>query len=83
MKYEPIIECVAGEQWRYHVSSKSNPDQSHLCDLTENFPLGECGCSDYTCRRLPNFRKTGNPVRCIHLNACRETIMNFLVKQSL
>lgn len=82
MKYDPVVECVPGEAWRYFVNSKSSPDQRHLVDLTDNFPLGSCGCADYVCRRLPNYRKTGNPIRCLHLNAARELIVNYLIKSS-
>lgn len=77
-----IVECVAGEDFRYWVSSNANPEARHLVDLVENFPLGECGCPDFVCRRLPAYRKTKIIKRCRHLEAAREQIMNHLIRQS-
>lgn len=68
----PKVEPIPGEPFRYWVKSNRAGAEPHLCDLESRWPLGECSCPDYSCRRWPNFKKTLYPVRCIHLTAALE-----------
>lgn len=81
-KDDPIIEAT-GAMWEYFVHSASNPNgQFHVVTLNENAPLGLCTCIDFTCRRLPAFRKTGKIVRCWHINAVRERVLNYVISNA-
>ena len=48
----------------------------HMVDITENAPLGGCGCTHHQCRAIPAWRKDGVINRCAHLKAVIEFIFN-------
>ena len=71
MKPEPNIrpDRMHGVFW---VASSTNPQQEHMVDITEERPLGACGCTRYVCYTLPHYTKTGEIKRCRHLEAVKE-----------
>ncbi len=54
-----------------------------MVDLAAKYPLGECSCADWQCRRFPAFKKTLKPERCRHLIAAREAYLNRHIRSSL
>lgn len=75
------VSFLAGEFTRAHVESWSEGDKPHLVDLASHYPLGECSCRDWQCRRLPEWRKTLKSVRCRHLEAAREALLNRILRE--
>lgn len=74
------VTFLHGEELRAQVESWSVPGEHHMVDLSSYQPLGECSCTDFSCRRLPEFKKTGKPVRCRHIVAVREAYLNRLIQ---
>lgn len=79
MSAEHIIEAT-GAKWEYRVSSAKNPEQFHLVQLDENWPAGVCTCAQWVCRVNPSNRKTGGVMRCRHILAAREVLLNFVIQ---
>ena len=63
------IEPISGEHWRFMVSSEGRDDSTHVVDLTSNDGVGECSCEDWTFRKFPHWRKTGEVTECKHITA--------------
>lgn len=68
-----------GAEWEYRVSSFSTPGQWHIVSLSDNHPYGTCTCPSHICRLYPQHRKTGSMKRCVHLQACRDAVVNYIV----
>ena len=60
------------ERGVFWVESTSNPEQEHRVDITEDMPLGGCGCAHFVCVVHPMWKRTGQIHRCRHLEAVRE-----------
>ena len=74
------VTAIQSEYGRYHVESWSKAGETHLVDLCARYPLGRCSCMDYQGRRWPEFKTTLKPVRCRHLTAAREAMLNSLIR---
>lgn len=75
------VSFLPGEFGRATVESWSRPGESHMVDLTERQPLGNCSCETYQCRLWPEFKKTLKPVRCRHITAVREAMLNRHIRE--
>jgi len=64
------VTAIPGEVFRYHVQSKSNPNQTHMVDLIE----GQCSCVSWTCRQKKYREIYGKPFECCHLKAAWEQV---------
>lgn len=61
----PLVSPIPNENYRFTVASRSG-DRPHICDLESCFPLVECTCRDWVCRRYPAFKKSGIAEPCVH-----------------
>jgi hypothetical protein len=67
---------------RFFVASDSRPDERHLVDLGENFPLGKCMCEQFSFRVQPIIDKgqtVAVSMRCKHIEAAREYLLAKLI----
>lgn len=76
------VSFLNGEFGRATVESWSKAGEHHMVDLTEYQPLGRCSCADWQCRRFPEWKKTLKPVRCRHLTAAREALLNRIIREA-
>jgi hypothetical protein len=75
------VTFIPGEPFRGTVESWSRPGESHMVDLSERQPLGQCSCEAYSCKIWPEFKKTLKPVRCRHITAFREAYLNRHIRE--
>ena len=75
------VTFLKGEPFRAQVESWSRPGEHHMVDLSAYQPLGECSCENFSCVRLPEWKKTLKPVRCRHLVAAREAYLNRHIRE--
>lgn len=73
------IEPVPGERGRFYAPSDSGRG-TYVVDLTEAKP--SCNCTDYTARRIPAYKKSGNieDLYCKHIKRAREFIFQQYIK---
>ncbi len=64
------VTAIPHENFRYHVQSKSNPNQTHMVDLISS----ECSCISWTCRNKEYTKRTGRPFECCHQQAAWQQV---------
>ena len=84
-KSTATVTPLAGEWFRFHVTSMSQPEFPHLVDLEPFGWNGQCSCEHFRFRLQPGLSKgeikPGRAGRCRHLRLARETmLMDLLVK---
>lgn len=77
-KVDPLdvlaVTPIDGEMGlRYNVSSRSDPENPRVVDLSFHGGSGSCSCPDFGCRRWPAI-KEGKPLfrkatTCVHIQA--------------
>lgn len=75
------LTWIEGEFGRFRAESWSRPGEHHMVDVCARHPLGRCTCEAYSCRHWPEFKKTLKPVRCRHLIAAREALLNRILAE--
>lgn len=73
---------------RWHVTSDSRPDETHVVDVLAFNGFGECSCEHFQYRMLPELQKAaaGEHVtlsRCKHIEAAREAFADFMIQKLL
>lgn len=69
---------------RWWVSSQSRPDVEHLVDLMFYHQIGKCTCERFSFGLEPIARLATRPtdnLRCKHIRAAREALMDALLWQ--
>lgn len=74
------VTPLNGEPFRCVVHSETNAKEAYIVDLQAKFPLGECSCRDWACRRYPDFKRTGKAYGCKHCLAARDFILNRIIE---
>lgn len=63
------VEPIAGEPYRYQVSSSRAGEAPYLVDIEARFPMARCQCKGYECKRWPEFKKTLIADHCPHVRS--------------
>jgi|LakMenE18May11ns_1017448.scaffolds.fasta_scaffold9280567_2 hypothetical protein len=67
----------------YLCHSSSHPERAYAVDVSAHGGLGSCECDDYLYRRYPRWKTVRQPfdsLRCRHLRAVRNHILDALIK---
>lgn len=76
---EIVVELVPGEDFRFHVTSKSRANLRHLVDLESYRWNGECSCEAFTMNHrkfLEAGGKAADITRCSHIKATRSFFLS-------
>lgn len=66
---------------RWHVSSDSDPERTHLVDVLSFRGFGECSCEHFEFRILPAIKAGAmTPERCKHILAARDAFTDFMIQ---
>lgn len=76
------LEYIAGEHFRFHVSSVSEPDYPHLVDLEPFNWNGRCDCTGFRVHHLKKLEAAGWQCldrRCKHIRFARDQVLDALL----
>lgn len=71
-----VVEPIAGEPLRYHVSSQSG-HPPYLVDLAAYGGNGECGCQNFEFRLKPYLERGAQPSETLECKHIREAARAF------
>jgi len=64
---------------RFLVASDTQPDVSHLVDLSEHEGRGRCSCQHFEFRIAPNIEAGLPHEKCKHIRAAREYLADAVI----
>lgn len=69
---------IAGEWFRFHVSSRTDPEHPHLVDLESYGWNGQCSCEHFRFRCEPHLVRGEmvGELRCLHIRAVRDRYLD-------
>lgn len=71
------VTPIAGERFRFHVESWSDPKHPHLVDLAEHNGRGECSCENWKMKRWPRIKANETTAfRCRHVESAWTFYLN-------